>query len=267
MLNMHLMSPEKAQLHVEVMAFLIKNFGPPKRPLMPVSRHPSKGLETLAWKSRDTRSVFEWAQDQFGVITARNHMEDFAVCLVANDSDMDVSQIAAQRRIDSLAVGQNPYYGPVGTPVLYDPRDCSEPGYFTATITLQFGELRALGFQSKTPLSPLMQRMVTLISAVYNCQGFVLSHLLRPLSAYLTPDDYRRAVPEKDVNDALCFSTCLALRTLGFSEAQIMSTYRGSMTRHFSRKIRQACRQINANDDALLSLQRLSSGETTKRFA
>ncbi len=264
MLKSRLIRPETAELHFEVMAFLIQNHGLPPRPQPPIFRHMSKGFETLAWTDQDSRSVFDWADDNFGTIVTACHMDTFDLCLVANDRALDEHKIAAQRRLDIFTSGQNPYMRVTTTPVLYDPRDCSEPGHYAATLMFQLGELRAAGFKSKRPLSPLTQRMVTLIACAYNSQGFVLAHRLRQVSAYLTPDDYRRAVPQKIGDHALCFATCLALRVGGETEAQIIENYGALMTKSVRRQIHKACRQINANREWLSVLQNLKGPDISQ---
>jgi len=267
MFNSRRLSPERADLQFEVMAYLVQNFGRPQRPSVPLSRHMSKGLESLHWSDSDTRSVFDWAQDNFGAMAAQSGMEDFAMCLVANDGNLDVSQIAAHRRLESLAMGQNPYHQTAGSAILYDPRDCTEPGHFAAIIALQLGKLRAAGFRSRAPLSPRAQRMVTVIAAAFNGQGFVLAHLPRQVSAYLTPDEDLRAIPHKIVTESLCFASCLALHIDGISEAQIIEAYGSWTTKPFRRSVRRACRQIKARGQALSALQNLMSAERRLQMA
>jgi len=102
MLKSRLIRPETAELHFEVMAFLIQNHGLPPRPQPPIFRHMSKGFETLAWTDQDSRSVFDWADDNFGTIVTACHMDTFDLCLVANDRALDEHKIAAQRRLETL---------------------------------------------------------------------------------------------------------------------------------------------------------------------
>ena len=188
------------------------------------------------------------------------NMDDFKTCLVADDGTLDANQIRGQHRIESLASGQNPYYQPNMTPILYDPRDCAEPGHFAAMVILQLAELRAAGFKAKPTLAP---RMVTLITAAYMGQGFVLAQLPRQVSAYLTTPNRKRAVRQKTGYHALCFASCLALRAQRDSEAEIIEAYKASnaqtMTKSLRRDIKKACRQIDAKGDALKILQNLSS--------
>jgi len=228
MLNSRLIHTQDAQFLTEVLGFLIQNYG---RPPLPETQHMSKHFETLAWSETDTRSVFEWAEDNFVAITA--------AC-------------------------QNPYLRSTATPILYDPRNSTEPGHFAATTILQLGELRAAGFKSKMTPSALQKRMVTVMAAVYNSQGFVLAHLLRQLSAYLTTKEDRRAVSHKTVLNMLCYASCLSLRAHGETEAQIIENYGALMPDRFRRKIRAACRQINKNDEALKSLQGLNQTGSMK---
>jgi len=93
MLKSRLIRLETAELHFEVMAFLIQNHGLPPRPQPPIFRHMSKGFETLAWTDQDSRSVFDWADDNFGTIVTACHMDTFDLCLVANDRALDEHKI------------------------------------------------------------------------------------------------------------------------------------------------------------------------------
>lgn len=259
MLNSRLVRAKDAQLHFEVMAYLIQNFGAPPRPRVPSPLHKFRGLENRSLADHDTRSVFEWAGDQFQEITERCHMTDHKLNLVPAGEGLTPDQSAASQRLDALAAGQNPYYRSDTTPILYDPRDCPEPGHFVASTILQLAELRAAGFTPDAPLSSLQKRMVTLTAAVFNRQGFVLANLPHHVSTYLTSRDDRRAIPHRVVLNTLCFSTCLALRVQQQSEEQIIATYGVRMSKQFRRKIKHACRQIDSFASELSVLQMLAS--------
>lgn len=266
MMNSRLIRTKDAQLHFEVMAYLIRNFGAPTRPPVPSPLHKSRGLETRFWADHDTRLVFDWAGDLFCEITDLCHMSDFRLSLTPTDDILSANQTAASQRLDALAAGQNPYLRSDTTPILYDPRDCSEPGHFTASTILQLAELRAAGFTPDSPHSAFMTRMVTLTAAVYNRQGFVLANLPRDVSRFLTSDDDLRAVPHRFVINTLCFSTCLALRIQHQSVEQIIATYGVRMTKSFRKKIKQACRQIDSHATELSVLQMLAAPKPNMGF-
>jgi len=265
MLNTRLVRAKDADLHFEVMAYLIRQFGAPPRPKVPSPLHKGFGLESLTWDGSESRSVYQWAEDHFNAIKSNCHMQAFNAAIFPDGDGWDGGQPAANHRLDALASGRIPYPKTEDYPIFYDPRNCSDPGHFAAAVILQLAELRVAGFNPDPPLSSLMARMVTLTAAVYNRQGFVLAQLPDQTSAYLTSAHDTRAVPHRLVLNSLCFTTCLALRVRRQSAEQIIATYGMRMTKSFRRKIRQACRQIDAQADALAVLQILA--EPPKTYA
>lgn len=267
MLNIRLVREQDAYLHFEVMAYLVNEFGAPPRPPVPSPLHKTPGLESLAWAQLDTRSIFDWAEDHFGAIKSLCHMDRYEAALLPAGEGLDADQMAASHRLDALAAGRVPYSKTSTTPILYDPRDCSEPGHFAATTILQLAQQRVAGYQPEILLSNLMQKMVVLTAAVYNRQGFVLANLPGHVARFLTSAEDTRAVPHRVVLNTLCFSTCLALRIRRQSAEQIIATYGTRMTKSFRRKIKQACRQIDTEPEALAVLQMLAEPTARQRPA
>lgn len=275
MLNSRLVREQDAQLHFEVMGYLISQFGAPPRPPVPSPLHKTAGFEKLSYGELDTRSIFDWAEEHFVDIKSTCHMNAYDAALLPAGNGLHTDQIAGCHRLEAFAAGRMPYSKTGTTPILYDPRNCTEPGHFATTAILQLSELRVKGFNPETALSSLMQRIVTLTAAVYNRQGFVLANVPSQVSAFLTSADDTRAVPHRVVVNTLCFATCLALRVRRQSVEQIIATYGTRMTKPFRRKVRQACRQINADADALAVLQMLAepnvrkdaNAQTLKRIA
>lgn len=250
---------QDAELHFELMAYLIRTFGPPPRPPVPSPLHKSPGLETLAWTQLDKRSVGDWTEDHFVTIKALCHMDKFDISLIPSTDDLDLEICAVTERLNALAAGGMPYRQPGVSQVFYDPRDSSEPGHFVATTLLQLAELRVSNFRSGTALPGLMRRMMTLTAAAYNRQGFVLANLPDQVSSYLTPSQDLRAMPHRIVINNLCFATCLALRVRQQSEEQIIATYGVRMGKAFRKKVRLACRQIDSFAEELAILQLLAA--------
>lgn len=265
MLNSRLVREQDAHLHFEVMAYLIRQFGAPPRPPVPSPLHKTPGLEKLSWGTLDTRSGFDWAEDHFIDIISACHMNEYDVALLPAGSGLDSEQIDVGHRLEALAAGSMPYHKTGTTPILYDPRDNTEPGHFATTVTLQLAQIRVAGFNPETVLSDLMQRMVTLTAVVYNRQGFFLANMPDQVSAFLTSAHDTRAVPHRVVVNTLCFATCLALRVQRQSAEQIIATYGTRMTRSFRRKIQLACRQINSESEALAVLQMLAEPRVRQR--
>lgn len=258
MLNTRLVREQDAIIQFEVMAYLVKKFGSPPRPPVPSPLHKSPGLERLAWTELDSRSIFDWAEDHFGLIKSVCNMDDFKMVLHPAGEGLDADQVAASQRLDALAAGRIPYGDSEKHPILFDPRDCAEPGHFAATTILQLAEQRVADYRPEVALSRLNMKMVVLTAAAYNRQGFVLANLPDIVSRYLTTPDDTRAVPHRIVLNTLCFSTCLALRIRRQSAEQIVATYGTQMPKAFRRKIRQACRQIDSETEALEVLQMLA---------
>lgn len=266
MLKSRLVRKQDADLHFEVMGHLIRRFGAPPRPPVPSPLHKTQGLESLAWDDQDTRSVFHWAEDYFGHIQSECHMANYDMDLVPAGEGLNTNDISAHHQLDALAAGLTPYGKKAAKPILYDPRDCTEPGHFAATLMLQLAELRLAEFKPDTTLSGLMQRMVTLTAAAYNRQGLVLANRPSFVSAYLTATHDTRAVPHRVVLNSLCFATCLALRVRRQSAEQIIATYGARMSKPFRRKIHQACRQINKDHEALAVLQMLAEPKAQNKL-
>lgn len=256
MLNSRLIRRQDAELHLQAMAYLIRTFGPPAKPPVPSPLHKTKGLENLAWSELDTRTVYNWAEDIFATLKSFSLMENCPAKLVAAGDGLSEAQITANIRLDAFTSGRNPYLRPSDSKIFYDPRDCSEPGHFVATTSLQLAELRISGFARGASSSSVEKQLATLTAAAYNRHGLILSHLPNHISAYLTSDQDLRAVPHKVGINNLCFATCLVLRVRELTPEQIIATYGVRMTKPFRKKIRQACRQIDSHTEELAILQR-----------
>ncbi len=258
MLKTRLIRDQDAKLHFEVMAWLIQTYGSPPRPPVPSPLHKTPGIESLAWEDLDTRSIFDWAEDNFNTIKSECHMQDWPIDLIPAGDGLDQTQVAASLRLDALAAGRNPYVTQGRAEIYYDPRDCVEPGYFTAHAVLQLAEFRCADFQSEHGLSPLMKRMVTLVSAAYCRQGFTLANLPHDVSKFMTSQSDLRSVPQRIVQNSLCFATCLGLRIRRQSAEQIIATYGTRMPKTFRRKVHQACKQVDSHAEDLAVLQMLA---------
>ena len=266
MLNRRLVRKEDADFHFEVMGHLIHQFGSPPRPPVPSLLHKTPGLETLSWTDLDTRSVYDWAKDNFNAIQSTCNMSDYELELIPAGDGFDADPLTATRRLEALAAGHIPYHNSSATPIFYDPRDCTEPGHFVAKIVLQLAELRLEGFETKTETTNLMQRMATLTAAVFNRQGFVLANLPQDVSAYLAMDEDIRTVPHRVIINSICFATCLALRVRRQSTEQIIGTYGTRMTKSLRKKIHLACRQIDTDVEGLAVLQMLSDRKASPQM-
>lgn len=265
MFNSALLRQRDAKLQFEVMAHLIREFGAPPRPSVPTRLNTSPERARLSWRDLDTRSIFDWAEDHFGVIKMDCHMSDFDIELVPNSNEMSRDKTAATRRLEVLAAGHMPYRTAQNPTLFYEPEDCAVPGNFTAVIALKLANLRARNFVGEPPLTGLMQAMVTLSAAAYNRQGFVLANLTQHASTHLSSLHGIRAIPHRVVLNTLCFSTCLALRVRRQSIDDIFGTYGSYMTKSVRRRFDQANHQINMNMEVLGVLQMLCERDATPR--
>jgi len=265
MLNSRVIREKDAHLHFELMAYLIRQFGPPPRPPVPSPLRTTSGLEMLAWKSSDTRSIFHWALDYFGEIKSNCRMRDLEADLVPEGDTVETQDLVANHRLDVLAAGRIPYQTNKVQRVIYDPANCVEPGYFTAAIALQLARVRCAKFEAETPLSPVARRKIILAAAAYNRLGFVLANLPEHVSTCLMRAEDKLTLSEPLILDTLCFSTCLALRVRRQSAEQIVATYGTRMTKQFRKKIPQACHQIDSHAEALETLQLLAEPKPRRR--
>ena len=260
MLHTRLIRKQDAALHYEVMAYLIKTFGPPPYPSPNLA---TQNLETLAWTDSDPRTVFDWAEEQFTLLKSHCHMKSFNSALFPLCEDLELHRIAGNRRLDALAAGQMPYIKTPTQPVLYDPSDCAQPGYFAATVILNLAKERIAHFKSEKPLTSLERKLVTLTAAAYHGQGFALTALSPQLSECLTSGEHRRATRQRMIENALCFCTCLSLRVQHQASAQILAIPSAQASKTLRRKIRLACRQIDAEPEMLKVLRILADPNPT----
>jgi len=261
MLNARLIRKQDAVLHFEVMAYLIKTFGPPSRQ-SPARTNPN--LETLAWTDSDPRTVFDWAEEQFVLLKSHCHMESFTSALFPLCEDLELHRIAGNRRLDALAAGQIPYIKTPTQTILYDPSDCAQPGYFAATIILNLARERVAKFKSEIPLTPLALKLAALTAAAYHGQGFALTALSPQLLECLTSGEHRRAISQRMIENTLCFCTCLVLRVQHKASAQILASPSAQASKTLRKKIRLACRQIDAEPEMLKILRILADPNPTR---
>ncbi len=262
MLNARLIRKQDAMLHYEVMAYLIRNFGPP--PLQS-SCFASQNLVTLAWTNSDPRTVFDWAEEQFALLKSYCHMESFNSALFPSCKDLELHRMAGNRRLDALAAGQMPYITTPTQTILYDPSDCAQPGYFAATVILNLAKERIAGFKSEIPLTSLRQKLITLTAAAYHGQGFALTALSPQLSECLTSGEHRRATRQRMIENPLCFCACLIFRVRHQASMQILASPSAQGSKTLRKKIRLASRQIDAEPETLKILRILADPNPTRK--
>ena len=254
-----LMRDEDAYLQFEVMAWLIRRYGPPKKAAVPSPIHKTKQLSDLHWQEDDTRPVFDWAEDNFGQVKSECGMSDWPIQIAPyphEPYDTTRMRFSQNWNMDS----REPYYvDGYGRPVIhYDPRRCSEPGYFVARIILKLAEIKLMNFTPERGISPLQSGILTLSTAAYIGQGFTLAALPNAVAHYLEREEDTSRVPQRVVDNALAFSTCTTLLARKLSAEQIVATYGSVMSKKLRKKIRPACKQIESYTSEIKTLRLLS---------
>ena len=242
-----LMRDEDAFLQFEIMSWLLRRYGPPKNPKVPSPLHKTEGLSDLAWQEDDARSVFDWAEDNFGRIKCECGMDDWSIQIAPHpDEPLDARhmQFAQSWNMNS----KEPYYVYVyGRPVIhYDPRHCTDPGYFAARVIIKLAEIKLMNFIPEQGISPLQSGILTLTTACYMRQGFTMAALTEAVGYYLTHERDTAPVPRRIIENTLAFSTCLMLLSRKLAPEQIIATYGSLMPKGFRKKIRPACKQVES---------------------
>jgi len=217
-------------------------------------------LSDLCWQEDDARTVFDWAQDNFGRVKDECGMGDWSVQIAPNpDEPYNTKHMRFSQswNMDS----KEPYYvDGYGRPVIhYDPRHCSEPGYFAARIILKLAEIKLMNFVPERGISPLQSGILTLAAAAYMGQGFTLAALPKAVALYLTKEDDTSPVPQRVIDNSLAFSSCTTLLAKNLSPEQIVATYGSIMSKHLRKKIRPACKQIESYTPEIKVLRLLTT--------
>ena len=245
MFNTRLVREEDALLYSENLTELIQIYGPLKRPKVPSPLHKSGRLYRQAWTDTDTRSVANWAHDNFITILSECGMEDWPI---------DIHPLLPEAESEHLTNG---LYDNLGNQIIfYDPDRCHETGYFTAHIILKLAELRSSQIQRGYVQSSLAKRISILSAACYNRQGFNLMNLTPYISEYMTANQDEKPIQARLIENTLCFTTLMALRIGRQSNEQIIATYGQLIPKSCRKKIPQAFKQIEdyQNDIKLMRI-------------
>ncbi len=218
MFQQRLIRDDDALIMFEALAFLIRQSGLPARPQVPSPLHKSQGLDSIVYDERDTRSVQDWAQDSFAAI-----LDGMAI------DPTDLRLIASTRPLSDDR-----------STLTFDPDRAQEPGQFISRLVLQLIEQRMVRFNPGVPLTAIQRALIRLTGCAYYRQGFALTQCLPALTEELSA----WKVPQRLVENALVFSSCLTLIVRRQTPEQIVATYGSIMSKSVRRKIRPACRQI-----------------------
>ncbi|MEP1229407.1 MAG: hypothetical protein ABJG88_01895, partial [Litorimonas sp.] len=141
------------------------------------------------------------------------------------------------------------------TIIFYDPNRLHQIGYFAAHIILKLAELRLRQIQIEYVQSPLTQYLTTLSAVCYNRQGFNLMNLTPYVSEYFTDDMGKKPISSRLIENALCFTAVMALRTHRQSNEQIIATYGQIIPKTCRKKVRQAYKQTQDFEHDLKLMQ------------
>lgn len=219
MFQQRLIRDDDALIMFEALAFLIRQSGLPARPQVPSPLHKSQGLDSIVYDERDKRSVQDWAQDSFATI-----LDGMAI------DPTDLRLIASTRPLSDDR-----------STLTFDPDRAQEPGQFISRLALQLIEQRMVRFNPGVPLTAIQRALIRLTGCAYYRQGFALTQCLPALTEELSA----WKVPQRLVENALVFSSCLTLIVRRQTPEQIVATYGSIMSKSVRRKIRPACRQID----------------------
>lgn len=261
-----LMRDEDAFLQFEVMSWLINRYGSPKAPKVPSPIHKTEQLSDLCWREDDSRTVFDWAQDNFGRVKSECGMEDWSI-QIAPQPDEPFDSRHMQFSQSWNTDGKEPYYvDGYGRPVIhYDPRHCEEPGYFVARVIIKLAEIKLMNFTPDKGVSPLQSGILTLTAACYMRQGFNLAALPEAVAHYLTREGDTAKVPQRIIDNTLVFSNCLTMLSRKLMPEQIVATYGTIMPKAHRKKIRPACKQVESYRSEI-KLMRLLANPTRDSF-
>ena len=244
MFNTRLVREEDALLYSETLTELIQKYGPVRRPKVPSPLHKSDRLYRQAWSDTDTRSVTDWANDNFITILSECGMEDWRLSIYPLTDE------------DTLEALQSGFLDNQGrTIIFYDPNRCHEIGYFTAHIILKLAELRLSQIQTQYVQTSLVKRIAILSAACYNRQGFNLMNLTPYISEYMTANQDEKPIPVRLIENTLCFTTVMALRIGRQSNEQIIATYGQLIPKSCRKKISQAYKQSQDHHNDIKLMQ------------
>ena len=242
-----LMRDEDALLQFEVMSWLFNRYGPPKSPKVPSPLHKVEQLSDFFWRQDDSRTVFDWAEDNFGHIKSECCMDDWSVQIAPysdESSDKHHMQFSQSWNMDS----KEPYFvDGYGRPVVqYDPRYCEEPGYFAAHTIIKLAEIKLMNFVPEQGISPLQSGILALTTTCYMRQSFTMAALPEAAVYFLTRQSDTAPLPRRIVDNTLALSTCLMLLSQNLTPEYIIAAYGTLMPKNFRKKIRPACKQVES---------------------
>jgi hypothetical protein len=237
---------DDALLVFETLAFLIRHYGPPARPAVPSPLHKRPGIETLVYDDLDQREVFDWAQDSYATVCDVMHINPDEFRFIASVEDEGAPHFPSTHLPNLLS---------------YDPRHCSQRGYFVAHLVLEICDRKLSAFNPGFEPSDFQAAIILLSAAAYFRQGFVLTHCLAATAQAL--GTVKR--PHRFLENTLCFAACTALAINRQSPEQIVATYGAILPKAVRKKVPITYRQIESFETELKLLRIMSEGQPARQ--
>ncbi len=260
MIGSSFISEDDAKLQLGVIAWLIRKYGPPRKPKIPSPLNKPEQLDKLLWHEDDIIDVNDWAQQQFNSIKQRCGMENWPVQLAASaDKLKKTGQVLSAKNWNMN--NESPYYiDGYGRPVVYfDPLQCSKPGYFALSTISKLAEIKLMNFPLEVPVSPLRAKIMIFAAACYMRQGFEMAKLLKVQPIELLDKNMTSIAAKRLLSRNLLFSICTLLLSLKLTPEQIVASYGPIMSKKFRNRLRPACKNAHSYETELTILKILAN--------
>jgi|GEM_PF-3800282 len=274
MLNINFLRESRALWHMDMLIWLINHNGPPHTPNVPSPLHFTQPLSQRCWGEMDTRMPLIWAEDEVAHIIANTKLPIQNISIIPDvdqvlrhstsntpNSSHKAHFTAGWQKTPDLRINLNIQGQPI---ILYDPRRCMEPGYFSAKVIMAMARIYVGMNEKPDNFMTENERALTWLAACFSGQGFVLLDLSEKLFAEML---FNREITQKyrrSIHREITFTTVLCLASKGMMAEQIIATYGPIISKSVRRNIWSIYKQISRYDQKLKML-RLLINRNTKR--
>lgn len=265
MLNKFTIQDESVSNYIEMMIWLSAQFGPVKKPVVPKIIKPNIPLHERHWTEDDPRTVFAWAEAEAVYMAKLCNMENWPIQVAPNADKAKLHLTSAKTgflkplKSDAWCADKYPGYfvDYFGRPTFfYDPRRCSDLGYFAKTLLPQFALLK---IYAKHPPAEFDNSAIDALLHMTACHmgfGFTLLAMSQnERSQSWTPMAILNAHTPDFEELPYLYGTLIGLAAHRLTREQIIATY-GPIITHKTRKhIGAALDQIESQSDILKLLR------------
>lgn len=260
MLNRHLISDDEALWQIEMMAWLINQYGPPLSPPVPSPLQSNIPLSRRSWMDTDSRMSLKWAEDEYHLIWKHLKLGHIDIALIPNADNPDTDQNYGTETFFTGGWQKNLHsrvrLDISGRPVIcYDPRRCDVPGYFTARVLMDVAKLYISHAPPREDFDPCLEPQLILMGAAHLGQAFTLTTLDDSLIKEIVVGQDMTGSQLKSYKDMMTFSAVLTLTCRQFSPEQIIATYGPLLCKRVRKNIWNARRAIDRFPQELKMLQ------------